>query len=235
MTRIYYPEIELSWENKYLKNRSYPQSVRITTPGFLENIQRLLYDYDDNDVRPYFQRLHSFLKQDDKRLTGVMDYKNPLDWMGVYYTRWGMVSCINEKVKSILEKNCADSDYLLKPISVKGVEDPYYVLFVYMLSFEEAGVVFSESEYAVVDRNSSHFGEKIHLNGPEEYRKHQLDYVPKRLCLHPLIKKKGIYFIESCSHIFYAPEIAKSFVANKVSGARIVPANENCILTVLSE
>lgn len=62
MNRMIYPIIELSWEKKYLKNRSFPQSVKITTPGFLETIKKLLYDYDDTGVSPYFQRLRSFWK-----------------------------------------------------------------------------------------------------------------------------------------------------------------------------
>ncbi len=234
MNRMIYPIIELSWEKKYLKNRSFPQSVKITTPGFLETIKKLLYDYDDTGVSPYFQRLRSFLEREDRLLTGVMDYKTPLDWMGVYYFSWGMVSCINEKVKTILENNAAETEFLLKQISIKGVDEPYYVLFVFMLSFEEAGVVFSNSEYEVVDRNSSDYGRLIHLTDSDEYRQHQLDFVPRKLCINPPGKRRGIYFIESCSQLFYSPEIAEAFAVNHISGASVLSPKAGCLEVLLA-
>lgn len=52
-----YQIIEVSWEEKYLKGRTHPQSVRILTPGFLDELKKLLYAEGDESFHEYFDHV----------------------------------------------------------------------------------------------------------------------------------------------------------------------------------
>lgn len=65
-----YQIIEVSWEEKYLKGRTHPQSVRILTPGFLDELKKLLYAEGDESFHEYFDKIPEILERYPDPLIG---------------------------------------------------------------------------------------------------------------------------------------------------------------------
>ena len=225
-----YQIIEVSWEEKYLKGRTHPQSVRILTPGFLDELKKLLYAEGDESFHEYFDKIPEILERYPDPLIGELDYKRPLDFMDVYFNRPGMIACISERVKAILERQVINrSEYLLKPIQLVNQPDMYYVLFIPMINIHNAGIDFKQSKY--IYNKSDNKGDNLVIKNTEDYLKHQDKYIPTKLVLKTN-ELRSIYHIESCIHIFYSKAIVESFLAERITGASVVPEGQFCSLCI---
>lgn len=231
-----YQIIEVSWEKRFLQGRSFPQSVKITTPGFLARLkEEFESEFNTKGVSfGYYDRLPDIVNDFSDPLTGEMDYKCPLDYMDAYYYRRGMIACVSEKVKTILERNMVtDKDFYLKPIKIKNVEDLFYVLFVPLISFDDARVDFGRSVFQIADVDDPHYHERIRLSSVKEYKDYKYLESKQIYLMKPAIER-SVWFHEACSYCFFSQEIANSFVQEKVTGATVVPLGERCSLFVES-
>jgi hypothetical protein len=225
-----YQIIEVSWEERFLRKRTHPQSVKITTPGLLEQMKSKLYESGKDSLYSYYESIPSILTKYTSPLSGELDYKTPLDFMDVYYYRPGMIACVSERVKRILEYVKVDSaEFILFPINLKNQADLFYLLFVPMIPITRANIDFSKSEYV-----DNHVGTKeaVIISSAEEYLCHQGDFKPQKIVLSSIAPKRNIYHIESCSHVFYSKKIVDCFINEKITGAKVIPYGEICTLEI---
>lgn len=228
---IDYHIIDVSWDYKYLRGRPYPQSVRITTSGLLDCLKEILYEERPDSLYNYYQSLPSLLNGFPEQLHGELDYKNPLDFMGVYYTRPGMVACVSNRVKSIFDTIGVNPDeYILKPITIKNQSAIYYVLFIPMIPISKAGIDFSTSVFSYAHNDNE--GNHVVISNARDYLENQADYVPQKIVLEQTKVLQDIYHIESCSNIFYSSRIVEAFKNEHISGAKIFPLEGKCKLVI---
>lgn len=128
MSNKYY-NIQISWDEKLLKNRAVPQSVKITSKEF--DIYMRANEFQ-GDWNAYSKRQTWLFDNIPEPIYGKLDYKGPIDYMWPYYVRNSMIACVSEKVKTIFERlNVSKEEYILKRVFIKGYEDtPFYLLFV---------------------------------------------------------------------------------------------------------
>ena len=228
---IDYHIIDVSWENKYLRGRTYPQSVRITTSGFLERLKEKLYEERDDSLYHYYQSIPSILNEFPDQLQGELDYKQPLDFMGVYYTRPGMVACVSNRVKAIFDNiGVKSNEYILKPISIKNQPVLYYVLFIPIIPLSKAGIDYSASVFTYTHNDK--IGNSLTINNANDFLNHQADYSPQRIVLEQPKPFRDIYHIEACTDIFYSNRIAEAFRNEHISGAKVFPPEAKCKLVI---
>lgn len=229
-----YQIIEVSWEEDLLRNRSHPQSVKVTTPGFLDFLKNKYYEYFDAG-RPldYYSDLSLLLSSFKDPLSGVLDYKVPTDYMLAYYYRRGMVACVSERVKIILEDNEVNKEeYILKPIRIKGLSEVYYLFFVPMISRCSAHIVYDESEFYIDDIDSPLHKQIISIRSDEDYRRIP-NLKPRKIVLNTgNIDTRDIYYINGCNDVFFSKKITDAFSCQRIIGARIVPCGNKCTLFV---
>ncbi|MBQ2550174.1 MAG: hypothetical protein II560_03085, partial [Bacteroidales bacterium] len=77
---------------------------------------------------------------------GKMDYKGAQDYMDVWPKFRGCFGVINEKIKTIFEDlNISKGEYILHPIDIEGVEDNYYLMFIFQVPI--SNIILSSSVY----------------------------------------------------------------------------------------
>lgn len=136
-------QIDVSYDETLLKNRSEPQSVSITTRDFFKKYYPRLYDWDWDS---YFEDKEGFYKRIPTPLSGRLWYKGPVDFMDACYLRPGMVACVSEKVKEILaDLQINNEEYYLHPITISKEDGAFYILFVPFLSVEELQIDFENT------------------------------------------------------------------------------------------
>ncbi len=203
-----YREIELSWDERLLGKRAAPQSVKILTPDFFSKYYPRLADWDWKD---YLENKDSFYDRIPKPLRGKMDYKNPLDYMGVYFYRPGMEACVSWTVKKVFDDLSIDSSqYKLIPIEIDNTLGDYYVLFYPFTGlFEDSGVIWSQCLF-VDDSN----GEEYAIKGKEDYlvnlRDPQKEIVAKRIVLPSRYRSYDVINLWHSCRCFLSARLASS-------------------------
>ena len=223
-----YQIIDVSWDEKILKGHSHPQSVMIITPLFLECLKKQYNDYSSSgNYLLYYKKLKSIVDNFDCPLSGVLDYKKPLDYMIAYHYRRGMVACVSKKFIACLEKQkvACPSEYFVKPIALNGIDELYYVLFIPMTGLQESSIDFQKSEFYIEDVESPHFKENAHIKDLEDFNKTRYA-VPRKLFLHTHSEPKSIYQIESCPHVFISELLVKELLQSNITGLDITPLND---------
>lgn len=229
-----YQIIEVSWEEELLRRRTHPQSVKVTTPGFLDFLKKKYYEYyDAGRYLDYYSDLHMLLSSFDDPLSGELDYKGPIDYMLAYYYRRGMIACVSERFKTILDDKGVDKEeYILKPINIKGLSDCYYLFFVPMISRHQAHIVYKESEFYIDDIDSPLHKQSISILSDDDYSRFP------RIKTRKIVLNSGnkgirdIYYIDVCNHVFFSERIIEAFESQHIIGAKIVPWGNKCTLVV---
>lgn len=129
-----YRQIDVSWDEKLLKRRAAPQTVRILNKEFDEYME--MYN---NSVQMNIENSDWLYDRIPENLEGKLDYKDlTWDYMKAAYVQFGMIAAVSEKVKNILEElNVSKEEYTLKPIKIKDYDLTYYLMFVPFISDEE--------------------------------------------------------------------------------------------------
>ena len=119
--------VRVTCDEKVIKNRSFAQSVIITTEEFsnymLEN---------SNGIDMYEKNMDWIYDKIPENLEGKLCYKDlTWDFMGGPLGSISLVAAVSEKVKIIFEElGVSKDEYVFKPVKIKGYDITYYLLFV---------------------------------------------------------------------------------------------------------
>lgn len=212
-----YRQIDVSWDEKLLKRRAAPQTVRILNKEFDEYME--MYN---NSVQMNIENSDWLYDRIPENLEGKLDYKDlTWDYMKAAFVRFGMIAAVSEKVKNILEElNVSKDEYVLKPIKIKNFDLTYYLMFVKYLSKEnillrDCDIRFSENPAINVPVES--FDEVDEYNRNYETRVYY-----KTVAIPQKFQTKDIICVEGATiYPCFSKRILDAFEQNKVKGYRI--------------
>ena len=203
--------VDVSWDEKILKKRSHPQSVKILTSEFDEYIDKYDHDWD-----LYFSHIEDFFDNMPQLLEGKFDYKDGTwDYMVAYFRRRGMIAAVSEKVKNILEElHVQKNEYVLKPINIQGYDGPYYLMFVPFIPD-------SELIYPLSDFVNFFTKEIYNFENITKMKEHINDIYLLNVCLPDKYKERDIILVQWCAGVFFSKRLARAFIENNVKGFRV--------------
>ena len=206
--------VEESMDEHLLKNRSHPQWVHILNKEYC----KYMIERDANFLIEYAKSLSSIQKQlfshFDYDFKGKMDYKGAQDYMDVWPKFKGCFGVINEKIKHIFEElNISKEEYILHPISIEGVEDNYYLMFIFQIPI--SNIILSSSVYC----NGRHPEVVYDLKTPDQFYDGDFDGIkPLHIVLDKRFSNVDILRIESCQHTFFSERLVDNLTQNNIIG-----------------
>ena len=204
--------VDVSWDEKILKKRSHPQSVKILTSEFDEYIDKYDHDWD-----LYFSHIGDLFKNIPTELVGKFDYKDDTwDYMTVYYRRRGMIAVVSEKVKNILEElHVSETEYVLKSIKIQGYDKSYFLMFVPFIPDSE--FIYSLSDFESLYKE----GEFYNYTDRKEMREHLYNIYLRNVCLPLSYQERDIIMVQWCHGVFFSKRLVKAFIDNNVKGFEV--------------
>ena len=200
-----------SWDPKVIGRRGSCLSVRITSKDYLEYTDRIeqdLYKY-------YYGNQKNVYDNMPDNLTGELRYKKYTDYMRVYPYFKGLEGVVSERIKHVFERlDIPQDEYILKPISVRGTDMPYYLLFIPLI--ENMEFIYPKT---IFRKGSDQYKT---FNTREEYLNHpDVDYYIQTVGLP---QKYSSYEIinPDWARPFYSERIINAFEEEKITGYEII-------------
>lgn len=209
-----YQQIKVSSDEKLLKRRAAPQTVRILNKEFDEYMK--MYN---TSVQMNIENSDWLYDRIPENLEGKLEYKDlTWDFMLAAYYRLGMIAAVSEKVKNILEElNVSKEEYTLKPIKIKGYDITYYLMFVSLISDEE--ILIKNSDIRFFEEPERKLPIET-LEQVHEYDKHMNTYVfYKTMALSKKFQARDIiYVLRATIYPHFSKRLIDAFEKNKVKG-----------------
>ena len=222
MNKTFY-QIEVSWDEKLLKQRAAPQSVDITTKDFFSKYYPL---YCNWDWESYWSDRDGFYSRIPSPLEGKLWYKGPIDFMEACYVRAGMIACVSEKVVRIFhDLKVAEEEYRFVPINIKNERGAYYILFVPFQTVEELKIDFGKSyfniSHSLQEEKLTQFRGEKELDDYLELKGKPL--LTHTLVLDPTLKTRDIINTRYIhGKIYFSDRIVNAFKKKEVIGYEVV-------------
>ena len=207
-----YYQITPTIDPKVIGGSSMPYTIKITTKGFgkyaMENCRGMLM---------YFAHKDTIYKNLPDNLTGTLERKKKcIDYMDYYPKFLSLNAVISGRIKRIFEElNVGKNEYILKPITIKNADEPYYLLFVPIIDYSE--IIFPKTVFEDITGK----GEDRVFNSVEEYLNTKGLYTIKKVELPQKYSAYDIIRIPACPEAFFSERILKAFEEAGIVGYHI--------------
>ncbi|WP_348674188.1 hypothetical protein [Duncaniella dubosii] len=123
-----YFQLKASWDPKVIGRSETCHTVGITSKDYLEYTDQIDQDLD----KFFYGKQKSVYDNMPGNLTGVLHNKRKFtDFMSIVPYFKGLEAIVSERIKEVFECLCIpENEYILKPISLRGTDMPYYLLFI---------------------------------------------------------------------------------------------------------
>lgn len=206
-----YYQITTTIDPKVIGRSSGPYTIKITTKGFgkyaMENCRGMLM---------YFAHKDTIYEHLPDNLTGTLERKKKcIDYMDYYPKFLSLNAVVSERIKRILEElNVGKNEYILKPITIKNADEPYYLLFVPILDYSE--LIFPKTVFEDIFPKDAFGrvlvkGEDIVFNSVEEYLSTKGAYTIRKGVLPQKYSEYDILHLPACPEAFFSERILKAF------------------------
>lgn len=209
-----YYSVRESWDKRLIKNHVHPQWVHILNKEYCDLMmeQNRIFSVESAKALSSIQKdLFSHFDFDFK---GKMDYKEAQDYMDVWPKFRGCFGVINEKIKTIFEDlNISKGEYILHPIDIEGVEDNYYLMFIFQVPI--SNIILSSSVYCCKPQPEIEYILKTH----DQFYDGGLECIcPKLIALDKDYSNFDILRIESCWYTYFSERLVNKLKQNKIVG-----------------
>lgn len=164
----------------------------------------------------YFAHKDTIYENLPDNLTGTLERKKKcIDYMDYYPKFLSLNAVVSERIKRIFEElNVGKNEYILKPITIKNADEPYYLLFVPILDYSE--LIFPKTVFEDIFPKDAfgrvlEKGEDIVFNSVEEYLSTKGAYTIRKGVLPKKYSAYDIIRIPACPEAFFSERILKAF------------------------
>ena len=213
MSKMKYHQIDFSLDEKIIGKNEMPHTISIESKEFQKYISSRA-----KNISAYFENKDGLYENMPEPLCGkLIKRKNAIDFMDFTPACLSLVAVISGKIKEIFEKlQVSKKEYVLKEISIKGYAEPFYLLFLPIISDKEfvySGCIFEE----MFDEGNT----KIFSNR-EEYYNDTNYYLLKKVTLGKAYKDYDLLYYPQGSGYFFSERIINAFQKENIVGYEII-------------
>ena len=208
-----YYQITTTIDPKVIGRSSMPYTIKITTKGFgkyaMENCHGMLM---------YFEHKDTIYEHLPDNLTGILERKKKcIDYMDYYPKFLSLNAVVSERIKRIFEElNVGKNEYILKPITIKNADEPYYLLFIPIIPDTE--LIYSKTLFEnVSDKNDVRM-----FKDSEELHSAEKLYIAKKAILPRKYSKYKIIDIQATLGPFFSEDIINAFEEEGIVGYDVI-------------
>lgn len=208
-----YYQITSTIDPKVIGRSSGPYTVKITSNEFVR------YKATTNkNLKMYFAHKDTIYKNLPEPLFGYLEGKKScIDYMDCYPFFLSMKAVVSSRVKRIFENlNINKTEYILKPITLRGAEEQYYLLFIPIIPDTE--LIYSKTLFEnVSDKNDvKMFKDSEELHGAEKL------YIAKKAILPRKYSTYKILDVQATFGPFFSEDIINAFEEEGIVGYDVI-------------